>query len=484
MRRLPALGLRGRIVAALVLTSAVVLGVAAIFLLTPLERHLRRQEISSMRETAVASRPSFEDLETSQVTPQSHRLGRLAQALERRTGARVVIFDGSGTRVLDTQPHAPGRFDEASRALGTHRTVSSVSSDDSRENQAHLALPMSIDRTTYALVLSKPLDDADVAAAAVRRAFTIASIVGLAVALLLGIWIANTLVRRLRRLRRATLLLAERGAGSELAGDPARDEVGDLGRAFATMQRRIREQEEARRVFVATASHELRTPLASLGAMLELLEEDLRARPPDLADAVEQAAQARIQSDRLAALAADLLDLSRLDADSRLRSEPVELSEISRAVAAEFDLRAGARVRLELGTEPDPCWAAGDPGAVARIVRILIDNALRFSPPAEPVTVAVQCVGDGRGISVTDRGPGVPETERELIFGRFQRGSAARGVAGFGLGLAIGSELATRMGGSLSYEDPGTGARFVLRLPGAEDPQDALTGIQPYEALR
>jgi signal transduction histidine kinase len=483
MRRLPALGLRGRIVAALVLTSAVVLGVAALFLLTPLEHRLQREETSATRETAVASRPSFEDLEPSQLRPPARRLSRLAQALERRTGARVAVFDGSGRLVLDTQPNAPQRLDEVSRALGTHKTISTVTSGPSGTSQAHLALPMSIDDRPYALQLTKPLDDASAATSAVRRAFTIASIVGLAVALLLGIWIAHTLVRRLHRLRDATLLLAGRGGHSELASDPARDEVGDLGRAFATMQRRIREQEEARRSFVATASHELRTPLASLRVMLELLEEDLRARPPDLADAGEQAAQARIQSERLARLASDLLDLSRIDADTALRSEPVELGEICRAVAAEFDVNAGERLSVELGEEGGDAWGTGDPGAAARIIRILIDNALRFSPPGEPVVVAVQRDDGSVRVSVADRGPGVPEGEREVIFDRFQRGSAAHGVAGFGLGLAIGAELARRMGGSLAYEPPEEGARFVLRLPAAELPNRALTGIQPHEAL-
>jgi signal transduction histidine kinase len=483
MRRLPALGLRGRIVAALVLTGIVVLGLAALFLLTPLERQLRREEIGSMRETAAASRPSFEDLEPSQFTSGSRRLSRLAQTLVRRTGARVLVFDAAGGRVLDTQPHEPAVFNEVTPALATNRTVSSQRST-SNGSEGIVALPMTIDGNSYALVLSKPLDDADVAAASVRRAFTIASIVGLAAAFLLGIWIAHTLVRRLHHLRDATLLLAERGVGTELALDAGRDEVGDLSRAFARMHRQIRDQEEARRVFVATASHELRTPLASLRLMLELLEEDLRSRPPDLADASEQAAQARIQSEQLARLASDLLDLSRIDADPHVRSEPVELGEISRAVAAEFDVQAGERVRLDLGEQPDPCWVAGDPGAVARIIRILLDNALRFSPPEETVVVAVKGDANGGRVSVTDRGPGIPEDERELIFGRFQRGSSAHGVAGFGLGLAIGHELATRMDGSLDYEDTGSGARFVLRLPATDGPPAALTEIQPDEALR
>ena len=150
-------------------------------------------------------------------------------------------------------------------------------------------------------------------------------------------------MRRLRRLRQAALRLAQGGPLVEVPTDRARDEVGDLSRTFAIMQRRLRQQEEARRAFVATASHELRTPLASLDGMLELLDDDLRAGEPDLEDARQLLERARAQSRRLARLAADLLDLSRIDAEVELRSEPVELGELSRAVLAEFELGTAER---------------------------------------------------------------------------------------------------------------------------------------------
>ncbi|HET8672414.1 MAG TPA: HAMP domain-containing sensor histidine kinase [Thermoleophilaceae bacterium] len=480
-RRLPTLGLRGRIVAALVLTSAVVLGVAALRLLPQLQHQLRREEVTSLRDTAVASRPSFEDLEGDELGPRSLRLHRMTEALERRTGARVLIFDGRGRLLQDTQPRKPGHFGDVPVVLSKHRPVSGVRlGQTTQADEARLALPMTIAHRPYVLVLRKPLDDATAAAHAVRRAFTVASLAGLGVALLLGIGIAATLVRRLRRLRDATLVLADHGLDSELATDSARDEVGDLGRAFATMQERLREQEKARRKFVSTASHELRTPLTSLRMMLELLEEDLHADPPDVDDAREQATLARAQSVRLAGLASDLLDLSRLDADVPLRREAVDLADIRRAAIAEFDAATVGQARVEAPGEGVDCWALADPTAVVRIVRILVDNALRFSPPDRPVRVELGAAGGSAVVTVTDHGPGVPETERERIFSRFERGTAAGGQGGFGLGLAIGRELAERMGGSLALEPSDEGARFALRLPAAE-PLHALTETQPQE---
>ena len=150
------------------------------------------------------------------------------------------------------------------------------------------------------------------------------------------------------------------------------------------MQEELRRQEGARRAFVSTASHELRTPLTMLQGTMELLEEDLADGRVDLADAQRQVATARRELRRLSVLAGELLDLSRLDAQVPLRSEPVELGELARAVAAEFELAARERDLTIDAVPPDgPCWGRGDPDAVARVVRILLDNALRYGPPGE-----------------------------------------------------------------------------------------------------
>jgi signal transduction histidine kinase len=207
------------------------------------------------------------------------------------------------------------------------------------------------------------------------------------------------------------------------------------------------------------------------------LRDDLNSHPVDIEDARERVARAQEQSQRLAQLASDLLDLSRLDADVDLRSEPVELAEVCRAVIAEFDRRAASQgTELELGCPDQARWALGDPGSMARIARILIDNAVRVSPPGSVVRVSVSG-GDGGYVTLTveDQGPGIPPEERELIFERFRRGKGAPGK-GFGLGLAIGRELAQRMGGSLELAGEGPGARFVLRLQAA--PVAAAVGVE------
>ncbi len=150
----------------------------------------------------------------------------------------------------------------------------------------------------------------------------------------------------------------------------------------------------------------------------------------------------------------------------KLRSEPVELGELSRAVLAEFELGTSERgVNTSLEVADGQVWALGDPGSVARIVRILLDNAVRHSPEGTEVRVELHN-GRSAEMSVSDQGAGVAPEDRETIFERFQRGRETAGIAGFGLGLAIGRELALRMGGQLVLdEDHGPGAKFTLRLP-------------------
>ena len=127
-------------------------------------------------------------------------------------------------------------------------------------------------------------------------------------------------------------------------------------------------------------------------------------------------------------------------------------------------------MRTTLEDDGSPAWALADPGSVARILRILLDNALRVAPRESEVRVVVRSRPEPMLI-VSDQGPGVAPEERALIFERFKRGRETGGEAGFGLGLAIGRELAQRMGGSLVLADTeGPGATFTLRLRPTEAP--------------
>ena len=335
----------------------------------------------------------------------------------------------------------------------------------SRNGDTRVATLLTLDpktnRDDWVLAVRNPSDDVAAIVSEVRSAFIRAAVIGLVAALLLGLALVGTLTARLERLRAAALRIAREGPGARPPRDERRDEVGDLARALATMQAALDRQERARRAFVATASHELRTPLTSLGGTLELLGEDLADRNVDREDMLAQIELAKGEVDRLTHLATDLLDLSRLDAETPLRAEPTELTEIARAVAAEFAHRARTReVAVQVMPPPGPCWARGDPGAVARTLRILLDNALRFAPPGTEITVEPAYHGSFATLEIADVGVGVAAEDEERIFERFQRGRSSGGEGGFGLGLAIGRELAERQGGRLELRSrPGAPAR-------------------------
>ena len=481
-----ALGLRGRIVGAVVVTTVATLAVAALALLGPLENSLRHAALNTLERDVTgqaagfkhlnlgllpASKPGAHDPRAKEEAQVLAQVQQDEAALAKKLGASVTLLGYPDANGQNFRPVLLGRdatnaqgdtYDDATRAFMSGKaklTFGTIDGDD----YARAALPI---KKGFVLAVRRPIDEIPSAVHAVRTAFLTAALAGLALTLILAFPLAGRIVARLRRLREAALRLAQEGPDVEVEVDRARDEVGDLARTFALMQLRLKQQEEARRAFVATASHELRTPLTSLEGMLELLDEDLHSPDTDIDDARALLDRARAQSRRLARLAADLLDLSRLDAQVDLRSEPVELSELSRAVMAEFEVGGAERnIVPELDDSTGPVWAMGDPGSVARILRILLDNAVRASPDGAEITVETRN-GPTASLSVCDHGPGVALEERELIFERFKRGRDTTGQAGFGLGLAIGRELAERMGGELVL-DPSfsSGARFTLTLP-------------------
>jgi signal transduction histidine kinase len=480
-------GLRGRLLIALVLTSAVTLAAAAAVVLGPLQQRLRDQSTESLRAAVLAARPRFETgMGQRSKVDREIALSSEAFELSDQTAGRVLVTDVALTPASDAEsppgfladsesgPPPRQAYFAAIRALNRQETVIDVRGDD-------LAIAVPLYRrgvVTGAVVARRRLTEVGNAANEVRKALLAAAAVGLGVAVALAFLLASTLLRRLGRLRAAALRISTEGPDVSMPRDTGHDEVGDLARALARMQEELRRQESARRAFVATASHELRTPLTMLQGTMELLAEDLDEINPDMPDAQRQVATARRELLRLSTLAEELLDLSRLDAAVALRSEAVELGELARAVAAEFGLRAGElETAIEVVPPNGPCWGRGDPDAVARVVRILLDNALRYGPRSAPVSVEAHSGGGEARITVADQGAGIPPEERDRIFERFHRGGAAASSGGFGLGLAIGRELARRMGGELEVDGDGShGTRFALTLRTARSPADPPRG--------
>jgi signal transduction histidine kinase len=467
MRRPALTGLRVRLLLGLLLTWAVTLAVVALALLQPLERRLRDDALATLARDARTARVALRGLDAPGLRPGASQAQQVTRSVGRRANAQALLVGRDGTVLAATDPDDRTPVTIGMRALARGRVIARIS-DAGAVPVALAAAPAGTEGGAVSLILHKRLDSVASAVRVVRRAVIVAALIGLATALLVGTLLTGPLVRRLRGLRDMALRVARLGPQVEIAADERRDEVGDLTRAFATMQDRLREQEQARRAFVSTASHELRTPVTSLRLMLELLREEIgREPPPAPAQVRAQLHDAAEQAERLGRLTDELLDLSRLDAGVPLARELVDLRAVARSVAHEIDARAREREqRIHVAAPDEPVWAVADPGAVAQIVRILLDNALRFAPPDSAVDVELDGAADGAPcVRVRDAGPGVAPGEREAVFERFRRGAATSGTTGFGLGLAIGRELARRMGGELALvEVERPGACFELRL--------------------
>jgi len=252
-----------------------------------------------------------------------------------------------------------------------------------------------------------------------------------------------------------------------------------VARAFERMRLRLAQLDRARREFIANASHELRTPLFSLGGFLELLDdEELEPATRD-----EFLATMRDQVKRLTKLAAELLDLSRLDAGHiEIEREPVSLAGTARLVVNEFGAVAGQSQHTLAVEVDEDAVALGDEQRVVQIIRNLVENALVHTPPGTQVLLRAERTRAGVSLAVEDDGPGIPPEQLGHVFERFYRGDGSR-TSGSGLGLAIALELARVMGGTLELEGDVGRTVFRLTLPSADMAEEAVAApLEPVEA--
>ena len=240
--------------------------------------------------------------------------------------------------------------------------------------------------------------------------------------------------------------------------------------AEAEAARPIAEADRMRTALLAAVSHDLRTPLASAKAAVT----SLRSRDVqwNAEDRDELLATADESLDRLARLVDNLLDMSRLQAGAlSVFPRPTDLEEVvSRSLD---DLGPAAReVIVDMpATLPE---VQVDPAILERVIANVTANALRYSPAGSPPLLTASALADRVELRIVDRGPGIPEADRDRIFVPFQRLGDTDNTTGVGLGLALSRGLTEAMGGTLDPEDtPGGGLTMAISLPAAPAPDRA-----------
>jgi two-component system, OmpR family, sensor kinase len=351
--------------------------------------------------------------------------GVARQALETRRLSRATLATASGRQAVVAEPIMEGRH-----------------------------------RVAWVVVFADSLSDVQDNVALIRRQVLISGAIALGIAVLAGYLVARALSARVKRLERAARKVASGDFSQPIHADSV-DELGRLAAAFDDMQAQLARLDRARKQFIAAASHELRTPIFSLGGFLELLaDEDL-----DEETRRQFLEQIRGQVERMRNLSVELLDLSRLEAGAlELRPEPTDVGELARDVAAEFTpaaVRHRSDVTLDL--RPDPIELECDPERVAQVLRILLDNALRHTPPGTGVRVSAARSNGHVRLEVSDEGQGIKRQNMPHIFEPFFTSNEE--AQGAGLGLAIARELADRMHGRLSVRSAPGETTFSLDLP-------------------
>ena len=256
---------------------------------------------------------------------------------------------------------------------------------------------------------------------------------------------------------------------------PLIEELARRAAAAVDNARLLHEANDAVRLrddFLAMASHDMRTPLAVILANLQLARRRLVGRDDAHAEVFKNLDAAERTTQKLTGLVGELMDISILRSGQALplNRGPVDLAEVAEGTADEYRrLSAEYEIatRLDEGVVGD--W---DAIRIERVLRNLLDNALKYSPDGGTIEVVVRSEDGWAVAEVTDHGVGIPEEEVPLLFEKFHRGSNTRDLRGTRLGLAGSRAVAEQLGGTIEVRSRlGAGSTFILRLPRDAAPQ-------------
>ena len=241
--------------------------------------------------------------------------------------------------------------------------------------------------------------------------------------------------------------------------------------AAAALSERRRAALVARDEFLSIAAHELKTPITSVRGNAELVLRRLDRGVADPERLRRNLQAIERESDRLARLVGQLLDVSRIEGGQlALERAPTDLAALVREVVARLQGASDRRIRL---TVPDEATGAVDGLRIEQVLTNLLTNAITYSQAENPIDVTLELDPDGRvaTLRVRDRGPGVPPERRERLFERFYRAGGQDHAAGFGLGLYISRQIVALHRGTLGAdfpEDGGTCMMVTLPLDAAD----------------
>lgn len=318
----------------------------------------------------------------------------------------------------------------------------------------------------YRILVATPLDGTEATLRRIGMLFLWTAPAVLLMASLGGYWISRRALTPVDEITRAARSIGIQNLSERLAVPASGDELQRLSETWNDMLARLESAVKRLSQFTADASHELRTPIALIRTTAELSLR--RERSPEIYR--EALRQVMAETDRTSRLVEDLLLLARADAGlPALPLERLELTPLVRDVCQQGRVLAEAR-QLEISAEvPDqPVYVEANDPALRRLILLLLDNAVKYTPAGGRITVSVGSDPAGATVAVRDTGIGIPDAALPHVFERFYRADESRNRdgGGTGLGLSIAKWIAERHHASLEAESVfGEGSVFRVRFP-------------------
>ncbi|WP_040493330.1 HAMP domain-containing sensor histidine kinase [Ilumatobacter nonamiensis] len=416
--------------------------------------NLLDERSSSAKQQAFDNASEVADqLDAALVDPEVNVGDYFVNDLRTEPGGFAVLVDPrSQTDVTHPLSDFPPELVEHVEAGGSAIEYTSIDGDD------YVTVGTYIRRHDTGYLEAFPADNERSTLTALLTALALGGAGTLLLATLFGYSTSRRLLRPISRVADAAEDIASGGLDTRLESESDPD-LDRLANSFNDMADAVQTKIELEARFASDVSHELRSPITALTAAVEVLD----AKREDIPERTQQALDVVVsQVRRFDSMVIDLLELSRLDAGATdLTVETLDIITLTDRVAARF-----GSPDIEVDVDPaTPREIDVDKVRFERVLGNLIENANHHGGGA----LRVEVVPTGRGMlrfAVEDGGPGVAQSERDRIFERFARGSAARHRIGTGLGLALASEHSSAMGGAVWVEDrPGGGARFVFEIP-------------------
>lgn len=389
--------------------------------------------------------------------------------------AMLAIYDAAGALLAEA-----GRDEELQLTLPTADRITSSepvlytaveSDEDDRHRIAVRRAVVGPSRTHYVIVGGTDLEATEDELASLRRVLLSVVPLALVIAGIVGWFLARHSLSPVMMMAERARRIGVENLGDRLPVSNPHDELGRLAATFNELLDRLATSFSQQRQFMADASHELRTPVATTRTAATVA---LQVPHRNESDYRETLQLIELQTERLARMVDDMFTLARADAGNYpMQLTPMYLDELIEEVARAARVLADAKsVAIEVVTDADrDAPFTGDEDLIRRMIVNLVDNAIRYAPAGSTVTVTLRRSSGHYGITVSDRGRGIPALAQPHIFKRFYRSDVARGraagdVSGAGLGLAIARWIARLHEGDVSLVDSSAaGTTFQIRLP-------------------